>query len=608
MADEDRSKLPYWDNKLPIDQRVDDLISRMTLEEKAGQLFHDMIITGPDGGLAGPMPAFGLDSTEASLTNKQMTHFNLLGPVTDAKLVAEWHNTLQRFAQKGRLGIPITLSTDPRNHFSENVGASFRAGLLSQWPETLGFAALGSPELVERFADIARQEYVAIGLRVALHPQIDLATEPRWARINATFGEDADLSGDLGAAYIRGFQGSKLGPQSVATMTKHFPGGGPQQDGEDPHFDYGKEQVYPGNNFDYHLNPFKKALKAGTSQIMPYYGMPVGTEYEEVGFGLNKGIITDLLRDKLGFEGIVCTDWGLVTGANILGQDMPARCWGAEHLSEEQLVQKILEAGCDQFGGESAPHHIVKLVRDGKVPESRIDISVRRLLKEKFTLGLFDNPFVDVDAAVRIVGNSDFTREGEVAQRRSFTLLKNTNDILPLNPTEWQHQQIHADASLIPLLQARGFTNLSSETITDSPSTSPAKPALSLIRLRTPYDPRPGGFESMFHAGSLSFPPDVLNLLLSHLTSTPTIVDLYLDRPACIPEIADSATALLANYGASGDAFLDIVFGTDGVKPEGKLPFDLPRSMEAVRRGKSDVPFDTEDPVFRFGDGMSYAL
>ena len=387
-------------------------------------------------------------------------------------------------------------------------------------------------------------------------------------------------------------------------MTKHFPGGGPQKDGEDPHFDYGKEQIYPGNNFDYHVNPFVKALVAGTSQIMPYYGMPVGTKYEEVGFGLNKGIVTDLLRDKLGFDGIVCTDWGLVTGANIMGQDMPARCWGAEHLSQEQLVQKILEAGCDQFGGESQPELVVKLVRDGKVSESRIDSSVGRLLKEKFTLGLFDKPFVDVDAAVRIVGNPDFTREGEVAQRRSFTLLKNTYDILPLKPTEWQHQLIHTDASLIPLLQSRGFTNLVSDL--QSPTSTSSKPALSLIRLRTPYDPRPGGFESMFHAGSLAFSSSQLDPILSHLQATKTIVDLYIDRPAIIPEIAEHSAALLANYGASGDALLDIVFGVDGVRPEGKLPFDLPRSMDAVARSRNDVPFDTEDPVFRFGDGMSY--
>jgi beta-glucosidase len=221
----------YRDASLPVEERVDDLLERMTLEEKAGQLFHDMIMVGPDGNLSEASASFSIDSTEELVGEKHMTHFNLLGPVKDIRVTAEWHNRLQKRALETRLGIPISLSTDPRNHFTDNVGTSFRAGALSQWPETLGLAALRSANLVERFADIARQEYLALGLRVALHPQIDLATEYRWARINATFGEDADLSSELVAAYIRGFQQKDFGSKSVSTMTKHFPGGGPQKDG-----------------------------------------------------------------------------------------------------------------------------------------------------------------------------------------------------------------------------------------------------------------------------------------------------------------------------------------------------------------------------------------
>ncbi|MFJ9060484.1 glycoside hydrolase family 3 N-terminal domain-containing protein [Streptomyces sp. NPDC102409] len=135
---------------------------------------------------------------------------------------------------------------------------------------------------------------VAVGIRLALHPQIDLATEPRWSRTSGTFGEDADLTSRLVAAYLEGLRGpgGQLGADSVAAMVKHFPGGGSQLDGEDAHFACGREQVYPGGFFDYHLEPFKAALAAGATQIMPYYGMPVGTPYEEVGFGFNKGIIS----------------------------------------------------------------------------------------------------------------------------------------------------------------------------------------------------------------------------------------------------------------------------------------------------------------------------
>ena len=190
---------------------------------------------------------------------------------------------------------------------------------------------------------------------MALHPQIDLATEPRWARQVNTFGEDAELSGRLGAAYVRGFQGTELGPESVATMVKHFPGGGPQLDGEDPHFAYGREQVYPGGKFELHLSPFEAAFAAGPRQMMPYYGMPIGTEYEEVGFGFNRDVITGLLRERYGFDGIVCTDWGLITDHRSWASDFPARAWGVEHLTPVERIVKALDAGVDQFGGEAVP-------------------------------------------------------------------------------------------------------------------------------------------------------------------------------------------------------------------------------------------------------------
>lgn len=266
---------PYKDAALPLDQRVEDLVGRMTIEEKAGLMFQDIILAGPDGQLLAERdPLFRVPPTEEAVGAMLMNHFNLLGPVSDVRKTVQWYNTLQRRALATRLGIPVTLSSDPRHHFANNVGTGFNAGALSQWPETLGFAALRSPELVERFADVARQEYLALGIRLALHPQIDLATEPRWSRIGMTFGEDADLSSQLVSAYIRGFQGPELGPNSVSTMTKHFPGGGPQKDGEDPHFTYGKEQVYPGGNMEYHIRPFRAAIAAGTRQMMPCKTLP----------------------------------------------------------------------------------------------------------------------------------------------------------------------------------------------------------------------------------------------------------------------------------------------------------------------------------------------
>ena len=269
----------------------------------------------------------------------------------------------------------------------------------------MGFGAIGDPELVRRFADIVRQEYLAVGIRMALHPQVDLATEPRWARISGTFGEDADLTAALGEAYIAGFQGA-LGPDSVACMTKHFPGGGPQNEGLDPHFEFHKGQIYPGDNFAYHLIPFEAALAAGTAAIMPYYGVPVDQTDENVAMSFNKAIITGLLREKYRYDGVVCTDWGLITDAHMGGTVWPARAWGVEHLSEVERVQKALDAGVDQFGGESCPELVVELVQSGRLPEARLDVSVRRLLRLKFQLGLFDNPFVDEAEVPRVLGDA----------------------------------------------------------------------------------------------------------------------------------------------------------------------------------------------------------
>ena len=364
---------PYEDIRLPIDERVEDLLSQMTLEEKAGLMFHTMIAMNDDGSMVekpGPMSPI---PTSELIAKRLMNHFNVL-QATDPRPMAVWYNSLQKLAERTRLGIPVTISSDPRHAFSNNPAAAMMTGAFSQWPEQIGLGAIGDPDLVQEFGEIAQQEYRAVGISVALHPMADLATEPRWGRNNGTFGEDAELSAKLTAAYIRGFQGEQLDAESVACMTKHFPGGGPQMNGEDAHFSYGKEQVYPGDNFDYHLLPFEAAFEAGTSQIMPYYGQPIGTDLEEVGFGFNKQVITGLLREKYGFDGIVCTDWLLLTGVKFFGREiMGAKAWGVEDLSIPERVEKIIEAGCDQFGGEAIPDVLVKLVIKGRITKERID-------------------------------------------------------------------------------------------------------------------------------------------------------------------------------------------------------------------------------------------
>ncbi|HEY9045412.1 MAG TPA: glycoside hydrolase family 3 protein [Ohtaekwangia sp.] len=588
----------YEDTREPVDKRIDDLLKQMTLEEKAGMMFINGSRINRDGSLD-DQPGEGMfafaPTAPKLITEHQMTHINVWA-VPDKKALATWYNNIQKFAEeKTRLGIPVTIASDPRNAFSNNI-FSMSANDFSQWPEPLGFAAIGDEALMKQHADIARQEYIAVGIREALHPMADLATEPRWPRISGTFGEDAKLSAKLVKAYIEGFQGAKLDSTSVACMTKHFSGGGPQKEGLDPHFEFQKGQVYPGKNFDYHLIPFEAAFEAHTAAIMPYYGVPTDQTSENVAFSFNKDIITKLLREKYKYDGVVCTDWGLITDSKMGDFVWPARAWGVEKLSEEERVKKVIDAGVDQFGGENCPQHIVKLVKDGKLTEARIDESVRRLLRQKFELGLFDNPYIKVENAVAVVGKPEFKEAAEAAQRRAITLLKNTpaktGNILPLESGKLKIYVKNINAQV-----AAQYGEVVAK---------PQQADIAIIRINTPWYPveTKNFFARGFHHGDLDFKGVQKDSILTLLKTVPTIVDIYLDRPAVIPEISDKAKGLLADFGASDAAVLDVIFGK--AKPGGKLPIELPSSMDAVRNQKEDVPYDSKDPLYPFGHGLSY--
>jgi beta-glucosidase len=568
----------YRDSSVPLEQRVEDLLGQMTPAEKVGLMFHPPIMMNTDGTLIEDEGSFLGGGTTAQIVERHLNHFNIYY-APDPREHAEWHNRLQEAAASTRLGVPVTISSDPRHTFAENIGASWSAGKFSHWPEPIGFGALGDVATMEQFGDIARQEYRAVGIHVALHPMADLATEPRWARIMHTFGEDGELAAKLVGAYVRGFQGAVLGPQSVACMTKHFPGGGPQRDGEDPHFPYGKDQVYPGGMFEYHMRVFEAAFAAGTAQIMPYYGRPVGTEYEEVGFGYNHDVVTGLLRGKYGFDGVVCTDWALVTDAPMPdGSLWEAKAWGVEELTPEERLAKIVDAGCDQLGGERLPEMLLELVESGRIAEARIDESARRLLRDKFRLGLFDNPPLDPGEAERICGSAEFRAAGESTQRRSAVVLKN-DGVLPLS----------SDPALIA---------------SDQPAVRPDGAEVVVVRRVTPFEQRDSNFiEQQFHAGDLDFKEPELGQLLELARSVPTVLVLQLERPAVIPELAEACAAVVAVFGASDEAVLDVLRGR--AKPEGKLPFELPSSMDAVRAQKEDVPHDSESPLYPFGHGLS---
>jgi beta-glucosidase len=585
---------PYEDSRLDIDKRVADLLGLMSLEEKVGLMFSPIIGLHPDGALVEDQSFYSqIGSTEA-VVKKHINHIGSFIPMSP-EVIAAWNNNIQKLARGTRLGIPVTVCSDPRHGIDKpyTINNAYFPGI-SHWPDALGLAATRDMGLIRQFGSIAARQYRAIGITVALHPMADLATEPRWGRIAGTFGEDAELAAKCVTAYIKGFQGEVWDSESVVCMAKHFPGGGPQKDGWDCHFTYGKEQIYPGNNFDYHLIPFKAAIEAGTAQIMPYYAVPLGQLQETTGFGYSREIVTDLLREKLGFEGVICSDGGIISPYVSQGRELSyAKCWGEEDLSIKDRFKKAIEAGLDQFLVEGTPEIVIELVKDGDISSERIDLSAERILRDKFRLGLFDNPFVDVEKAKEICGSPEFQATADLAQRKSIVLLK--NDVrtgVKTLPLSGDKKIFLVDLDpVVASVYARVVKNLDEADVV-------------IARINTPYQTRQGPLEAIMHQGDLDFKGRDLKRIVELMKSKPTIVCIYIERAAVIPEIAEQAAAILATFGSSDTAVLDVLFGK--FQPTGKLPIELPRSMEEVRNQKEDVPYDSKNPLFEFGYGLTY--
>ena len=591
---------PYEDSRAPVGDRIDDLLAQMTLEEKTGLLFHPGIPIGRRGSVVEGFHPMKIAPSTELVARQNVRHFNILmapGPVA----VARWHNRLQEIAERTRLGIPITFSSDLRHAPGFNPACGVKQEGFSHWPAQLGLAAAGDEGLAESFGDAVRREFSAIGLRGLLGPMADLATEPRWGRSGATFGDDAELAGKLVAAFVRGLQkgADGLGSDSVAAMVKHFPGGGPAGDGLDPHFRSGKRQLYPGDNFEYHLGPFRDAIAAGTRQMMLSYGIPSGQTSEEVAMAFNSEIVTAILRDRLGFDGVVCSDWMTVESIRVLGliRLKEASAWGVEHLSTGERYAKAIEAGVDQFGGDCAPAQVTQLVRDGRIPESRIDESARRILRDKFELGLFENPYVDAEAAAEKAGTADLVAAGKRAQKRSLVLLQNRprdtdgdHPVLPISrPAKLYIEGVDPDVA------GRYGTVVK----------SPKHADVAILRLVSPrrFKWSKYALEYFIPQGSLAFKRRRLAKVLAVCRTVPTVVDIRLDRPAVFPEIARDAAAVLASFTCEDAVLLDAVFGID--QPTGSLPVELPSSMRAVEESQTDVPGGSENPLFERGWGLS---
>jgi beta-glucosidase len=603
---------PYEDWRLTPARRAKDLVARMTLEEKAGLMMHGTARSGGALGVAGVGAEYDLAATTKLIRDVHVNSFitRLGGP---ASALAAENNKLQEIAESTRLGIPLTISTDPRNHFQYTLGASAQTGKFSQWPETLGLGAIGDAALVRHFADIARREYRAVGIEETLSPQADLATEPRWSRINGTFGEDADLTQKLVRAYVEGFQHGDNGADStgVLAVVKHWVGYGAQKNGFDSHNGYGKFAEFEPGRLDYHVKPFLGAFAAHVGGVMPTYSILEGATVngrplEQVGAGFNRQLLTGLLRDRYKFDGVILTDWAVTNDcAETCRNGVPAgerptfamvaMPWGVENLSKEDRFAKAVNAGVDQFGGTEEAQFLVDAVKSGKITRQRIDESANRIAQTKFRLGLFENPYADTTRAGSIAGSAPFQAEGMAAQRRALVLLENKKNTLPL-----------AAAGKRVFLHGIDPKVAASYGFIVEPDLSKAD--IAIVRTTAPFQTLHPTymFGSMQHEGNLGFQDGSAEFEeIKRITAAvPTIVTIYLDRPAILDSLRDRATGLIGNFGVSDAALLDVVTGKG--HPEGRLPFELPSSMQEVEAQRSDIPHDTAHPLYRIGYGLRY--
>lgn len=686
----------YEDWRLSFDERARDLAAQLSDEEIAGLMLysaHQQIPALQEGYGAStyngkPFSESGAKPSDLSDSQKKFLKDDNLRTVLITKvespvIAAEWSNNVQAYVEGLGHGIPANNSSDPRHETTANAEYNYGAGGdISHWPTSLGMAATFNPELVFDFGKIAAKEYRALGITTALSPQVDLASEPRWTRFTGTFGGDPKLSADLGRAYIDGFQTSEgdveiadgWGYESVVAMVKHWPGGGPEEGGRDAHYNYGKYSVYPGNNLKTHLIPFTEgAFKLnGPTQcagaVMPYYTISYGIDPSgnNVGNNFSKYIITDLLRDKYGYDGIVCTDWG-VTRDNEAVENFGGMCWGVETLSVADRHYMILKAGADQFGGNNDKEPVLQAFQMGvkefgeEAWNKRIRESARRLLMPMFRTGLFENPYLDVDKTKEIVGNKEFMRRGYEAQVKSLVMLKNKQSVLPVSDTG---KKVYIPKRHFPSVV--DFFGNTTKDYYDYPVNldlvkkyyqvvdNPEEADFAIVFIQGPMsgtgydvaDREKGGngyvpislqyndytansarttsiagsdvkesFTNRSYKGKTvkTANKDDLALVLNtrkQMKNKPVIVTLMATRPVIVGEFEKAADAIVVSFGTSNEAFLDIISGK--AEPSGLLPCQFPLNMETVELQKEDIPrdmvpyVDSEGHAYDFAFGMNW--
>ena len=687
----------YEDWRLSADERAKDLASKMTVDQIAGLMLysrHQSIPAASRGFMAATyngksfeesgLKPFDLSDQQKEFLTKDNLRHVLITSVQSPEVAAQWNNNAQALVEGIGLGIPANNSSDPRHgtdasaEYNEGAG-----GKISMWPGSLGMAATFDPALVRNFGHIAAAEYRALGLTTALSPQVDLSTDPRWMRVSGTFGEDPALATDMARAYIDGYQTSDSskeitggwGYASVNAMVKHWPGGGSGEGGRDAHYGYGKYAVYPGSNFEKHFVPFTEgAFKLDgktqmASAVMPYYTISYNQDTknkENVGNSYNKYIITDLLRDKYKYDGVVCTDWLITADETAVDVFLTGKSWGVESLTVGQRHYKILMAGVDQFGGNNEAAPVLEAYSMGvkehgeEFMRARFEQSAVRLLKNIFRTGIFENPYLNVEESKAIVGKSEYMKAGFEAQLKSIVLLKNKGNVLPLE----KNKTVYVPRQFTPA--GRNFLGMPIPEKLDYPvnlevvkkyfkvTDNPAEADFALVFINSPNsgggynseeakkggtgyvpvslqyneytakdtrDPSIAGgdplekFTNRSYKGKKSKATNFTDLGMVNDTyvkmkGKPVIVSINMSNPTVVAELEKQAVAILINFGVQDQAQLDIITGA--AEPSALLPLQMPANMQTVEKQQEDVPHDmdcyvdAENNTYDFAFGMNW--
>lgn len=587
----------YEDWRLPASERALDLLSQMTLLEKIGQMQHPTFVPKADGSA----PAFlerWMQESNVGLV--------LVRDLPGAKAAALTMNQIQEWSEASRLGIPVVVSMDSVH------GLSYVNGGLVH-PHNLGLAATRNLELVRELTETSRLEHLAIGVRMTLSPEADIATEPRWGRVMETFGEDPNLVAEMVAVQVEAYQaGRELGPESVMACVKHFPGAGPQMEGIDM-----APIVSSVETLAIHLKPFAAAIESGVASVMPYYSIPLALDMMAA-LGSEKAL-QGLLREEMGFDGIIQTDWGMIWGIQ-----QSSSFVGYEISTKEAVAIGVGQAKVDAIGGESMRliDQIAELVATGRIAETSIDESVKRVLEAKFKMGVFENPYVDPVFANTFVGNAQHQQLSLEAARQSMTLLKN-DGLLPLKVGDqilvagsragdmdsltggWTSKQ--DGTTIVEAIRQRvgssGSVVYEAENIERAIALAKESQVAVMVVGEPSYMHSPP-----WGADRLELTSSQQEMLVAlKETGIPVVVVVMMGRPYVLTWCAENTEAILSAYypgSQGGKAIAEVLFGD--FNPQGKLPVQLPRSMAQVLVQRSDLPFDIEDPLYDFGHGLSY--